>query len=80
MTSDLPKPPLSEATRLVGERVRLLRRELGQSQEAFAEVATLHWSYVSRVERGQVNMTLHNLVRLAEALQVPPADLLVDLP
>ena len=58
-----------------GERVRARRLELGMSQEALGEVAGLHRTYVSSLERGHRNVALINIVRLAAALDVDPADL-----
>ncbi len=55
-----------------GRRVRTVRESKGLSQEALAELAGLHRTYVSGVERGQRNIGLENLVRLARALDVSP--------
>lgn len=51
-----------------GERVRGLREERGWSQEALAERAGLHFTYVSQIERGTRNPTLTVVARLAAAL------------
>lgn len=69
----------SAAAETVGRRVRDLRLELGVSQEGLAELAGLHWSFVGQTERGLRNLTLHNLVKLAEALGVDPAELVRGL-
>jgi transcriptional regulator with XRE-family HTH domain len=61
-----------------GERVRALRKQRGYSQEALAERADLHFTYVSSVERGERNISLVNIVRLARALKVSPASLFQD--
>lgn len=58
-----------------GRRVRDLRKELGLSQEALAERAQLHWTYVSAVERGLRTPGLDVIGRLATALRVTPAEL-----
>ena len=58
-----------------GKRVRELRKELGLSQEALAERAHLHWTYVSAVERGLRTPGLDVIGRLATALKVSPAEL-----
>lgn len=75
----MAKPPTSKATALFGERVRQYRHALGISQEKLAERTDLHWSYIGQVERGQRNLTLHSIVRIAEALSVDPADLVRGL-
>lgn len=51
-----------------GARIRARREELGLSQEAVAEKAGLHWTFVSGVERGVRNPGLNTIGRLAEAL------------
>ena len=75
----MPKPPVSHAARLFGERVRQRRRELGLSQEGLAEGTSLHWSFIGRIERGQANLTLHNIVRVAAVLSIDPGDLVRGL-
>lgn len=54
-------------------------RELGKSQEQLAQDTSLHWSYVAQVERGQRNVTLHNILKLAEVLGVDPGELVHGL-
>lgn len=73
------KPPASEAARILGERVRERRLQLGLSQERLAEGTALHWSFIGRIERGQANLTLRNILRLAEALGMDPGDLVAGL-
>jgi transcriptional regulator with XRE-family HTH domain len=53
-----------------------VRAKKGVSQEALAHKAGLHRTYVSSVERGERNITILNIYRLAKALQVKPAELL----
>lgn len=52
---------------------------MGLSQEDLADVADLHWTYIGQVERGQRNISLHNIIRIAEALQVDPGSLVLGL-
>lgn len=73
------KPPLSDATGQFGNRIRKRRYELDLSQEELAERTALHWSYIGQVERGQNNLTLHNILRLAHALDVDPGELVQGL-
>ena len=62
--------------RQFGDRIRTLRQPLGLSQEALAERAGLHRTYVGSIERGERNVSLENIHLLAEALGVPAAALL----
>ena len=60
-----------------GNRVRELRKKKGLSQEGLALESGLDRSYVGGVERGERNISLENIEKLARALGVPPASLLV---
>ena len=62
--------------RRVGVEVRVSRVMHGWTQEVLAEVAGLHRNYVGYVERGERNVGIDNLERLARALGVPVAVLL----
>lgn len=55
---------------LAAKRIRQVREGQGLSQEKLAEIAELHRTYVSSVERGERNVTVDSLERLAEALGV----------
>ena len=55
----------------IGRNVRKERLRLGMSQEKLAFAANLHPNYVGFVERGERNITVVNLVKLARALKVP---------
>jgi transcriptional regulator with XRE-family HTH domain len=71
--------PLSDATRLFGERLRSRRRSLGLSQEGLAERSGVHWTFVGQVERGQRNLSLHNALKLARGLGVDLGELVGGL-
>jgi transcriptional regulator with XRE-family HTH domain len=62
-----------------GREVRLRRRTLGVSQEEFADSCGLHRTYIGSVERGERNVSLQNIVRIARALKVTPSVLLKDV-
>lgn len=63
----------------LGNVIRKRRKALGLSQEALAERAGLHWTYVGAVERGERNISLLNIVRLARALGVTPSRLMAGV-
>lgn len=65
---------------LFGRRVRELRTERGLSQERLAELANLHRNYIGGVELGERNIGLLNIVELAHALKVKPANLVETIP
>lgn len=61
---------------LFGRRLVALRKGIGWSQETLALESGIARSYLGGVERGQRNIALVNICRLAEALSVEPAELL----
>ena len=58
-----------------GVRVRQLRTERGLSQEAFADKAGLHRTYIGSIERGEQNISLVNIEKLAATLGISLAEL-----
>lgn len=74
----MPDKPDPKQLRAFGVRVRVLREQTGLSQEALADRAGLHRTYVGSVERGERNISLANIHRLADALGVAAAELLSE--
>lgn len=62
-----------------GRRVRRLRLDRGLSQEALGALAALDRTYIGGIERGQRNIGLINVVKIAQALHVSPSCLLEDV-
>ncbi|MDU0203994.1 helix-turn-helix domain-containing protein [Paenibacillus sp. MAH-36] len=61
--------------KIVGARVRDIRKAHGLTQEQLAEVSGFHFTYIGAVERGEKNITLLNLEKLAEALETEVQEL-----
>ena len=62
--------------RTVGHNLRAYREAKGLSQEAFADVLGVHRTYMGGVERGERNLTLKSLERLAQRAGTDPLALL----
>lgn len=65
-----------EILNLFGENVRKYRRFLNISQEELAHKADLHRTYIGMIERAEKNITLVNIEKIANALEVKIEDLL----
>lgn len=64
--------------KIVGRNLRRYREEHGYSQESFADHMGVHRTYMGAVERGERNLTLQTLERIADFIGVDPLDLLRD--
>ena len=67
---------MSDVLDRFGAKLRQIRQRKGISQEKLAEMAGLHRTYVSLVERGECNVSLLNIEKLALALEVSLAKLM----
>lgn len=63
----------------VGSNIRRLREKRGWSQEKLAEMADLDRTYIGRIERGEKNIGVENLSKIAGTLNVAPSILLRGL-
>lgn len=61
-----------------GARMRTLRLSAGMSQEELADASDLDRTYIGGVERGERNLSLVNIHKLARALKVSPKDFFSD--
>jgi transcriptional regulator with XRE-family HTH domain len=62
--------------RRVGTNLRAYREALSLSQEAFADTLGVHRTYMGGIERGERNLTLKSLERIAQRLELDPLELL----
>jgi transcriptional regulator with XRE-family HTH domain len=62
--------------RAVGRNLRAYRQQRGLSQEDFAEFVGVHRTYMGGLERGERNLTLRSLERIAARIKVDPMELL----
>lgn len=62
-----------------GKRVRDLRQQKSLSQEELADVAGMHRTYIGSIERGEQNVSIDNIARLAKALKMKISDLFGNL-
>lgn len=67
---------MNDPRQLFGARLRSLRKEMGWAQERLALESGLDRTYVGSVERGERNIALLNICRLARALNVEPFELM----
>jgi transcriptional regulator with XRE-family HTH domain len=67
---------MSSIKKDVGFKIREVRTERGLSQEELAALADLHRAYIGQVERGEKNIGIVNLEKIAKALGVNARDLL----
>ncbi len=67
-----------DVTQVFAENIKRFRQKQGLSQEALADLAGLHRTYIGAVERGERNITLINANKIAEALSVKLSDCLKE--
>lgn len=63
--------------RTVGRNLRAYRKACGLSQEEFADVLGVHRTYMGGIERGERNLTLKSLERIAACIELEPLSLLL---
>jgi len=66
---------MSDINTQVGFNIRKIREDRGISQEKLAMLADLHRAYIGQIERGEKNIGLRNLQKIAKALKVDIKDL-----
>jgi transcriptional regulator with XRE-family HTH domain len=66
----------SDIKQKLGARIKDLRIKQGFSQEELAGKCRLHRTYISDIERGERNVSIENVERIAHALEIDPSELL----
>jgi transcriptional regulator with XRE-family HTH domain len=67
---------MSDFLKIVGNKVRLVRKSKGLTQEELAEKCGLQYTYIGGIERGERNVSLQTIEKLSEGLSVAPYELL----
>lgn len=71
-------PAMTPLRKRFANAVRRLRKAAGISQEAFAAQSGIDRSYYGRIERGEINISLDNIERIAGALAISPGKLMSE--
>ncbi len=66
---------LNKTRKNFGLRIRELRKSKGYSQEEFADECNLHRTYIGAIERGEKNVSIDNIAKIASALKIKIGDL-----
>jgi len=69
---------MSQLRLLFAQNIRQIRQERGYSQEQLADLCDLHRTYISDIERGNRNVSIDNIEKIAEALKIPAYELLKE--
>jgi transcriptional regulator with XRE-family HTH domain len=65
--------------KILGENIRTHRRNIGWSQEKLAEKSDLHHNYIGDIERGEENVSVDTLMRIAKAMNVNLGELVAGV-
>lgn len=71
--------PEKKAQLAFGRAMHKFRRELGLSQEKLALTCGIHRTYIGSVERGERNISIQNMIRIASALHIPLSRLILEM-
>jgi len=70
---------MSDLAKIVGQRIRNYRTQLGLSQEKLAELSGCHPTYIGQLERGEKNATLESIDKVASSLNISLSKLLENI-
>lgn len=76
MAKPSPSYAGSKELKALGKAIRQMRKDLGLSQEAFADYVGIDRSYMGGIERGEHNLALMNLLKIAKSLKLPLSQLI----
>jgi len=68
-----------DVLKVFSTNLKKYRKELGLSQEAFSEKAGLHRTYISAIEREKRNISIENIQKVADALEIDAYKLFIEL-
>ena len=66
---------MEDIKRLIGDRIRQLRKEQGMSQEKLGDKSELHYTHIGSIERGEKNWSIDTLIKLSKGLNVEVVEL-----
>ncbi|MGG4498440.1 helix-turn-helix domain-containing protein [Brevibacillus reuszeri] len=70
---------MTNIVKLLGERIRYIRKEKGLSQEKLGELTGLHEKYIGQVERGEKNLSIDSLYKITNGLNLTLEELFRSL-
>lgn len=70
---------MKDLAKIIGQRIRSYRTQLGLSQEKLAELAGCHPTYIGQLERGEKNATLESIDKIASSLKISLSKLFENL-
>lgn len=76
MISASPPAEFDSCLKAIGITIRKLRKELGLSQEELAHRSSIDRSHMGKIERGERNVSIMNILRISRALDCAPSELL----
>lgn len=70
---------METAIEIIGARIKSYRTHKKMSQERLAELSNLHTTYIGQIERGEKNPSLLSLLKISNALEISPENLIARL-
>lgn len=76
MDIDRVRPDDSHVLAAIGAAIRSLRKERGLSQEELSHLSSIDRSHMGRIERGERNLSIINLVRISRGIGCQPSEIM----